>query len=70
MATLFGLFPFLLKLYADSGYTGPVFHDGAVKAMRGLVVEIVKRADHAKGFIVEPKRWICPSSNDLRQKAG
>jgi len=23
MSTLFGLFPFLLKLYADSGYQGP-----------------------------------------------
>jgi hypothetical protein len=23
MASLFGLFPFLLKLYVDSGYTGP-----------------------------------------------
>ena len=23
MASLFGLFPFLLKLYADSGYQGP-----------------------------------------------
>ena len=25
MASIFGLFPFLLKLYADSGYTGPKF---------------------------------------------
>jgi len=25
MATLFGLFPFLRKLYADGGYQGPVF---------------------------------------------
>ena len=25
MATLFGAYPFLLKLYADSGYTGPTF---------------------------------------------
>jgi hypothetical protein len=25
MSTLFGLFPFLLKLYADSGYQGPKF---------------------------------------------
>jgi hypothetical protein len=23
MSTMFGLFPFLLKLYADSGYQGP-----------------------------------------------
>lgn len=25
MATLFGLHPFLLKLYADGGYQGPIF---------------------------------------------
>jgi hypothetical protein len=24
MATMFGSFPFLLKLYADSGYQGPI----------------------------------------------
>src|ERR1700760_3884098 len=30
--------------------------------MRSLVVEIVKRADGAKGFVVEPKRWIVERS--------
>ena len=58
LATLFGQFPFLGKLFADSAYAGPRFHDGAAGAMRSLAVEIVKRADHAKGFVVEPKRWI------------
>ena len=29
MATLFGLYPFLLKLYADGGYQGAQFQDGA-----------------------------------------
>jgi hypothetical protein len=28
MSTLFGMFPFLLKLYADSGYQGPKFQEG------------------------------------------
>ena len=28
MSSLFGLFPFLLKLYADSGYQGPKFQQG------------------------------------------
>ena len=27
MAALFGLFPFLRKLYADGGYQGPVFRN-------------------------------------------
>ena len=34
MATLFGLYPFLLKLYADSGYQGPLFQ----KAMKAIMV--------------------------------
>ena len=29
MATLFGLYPFLLKLYADGGYSGDIFQRGA-----------------------------------------
>jgi len=28
MSSLFGLFPFLLNLYADSGYQGPKFQQG------------------------------------------
>ena len=39
-------------------YTGPIFQDGAANAMSGLLIEIVKRSDHAKGFVVEPMRWI------------
>ena len=58
MATLFGLYPFLLKLYADGGYQGPKFQDGLRRAMRQVEVEIVKRSDAVKGFAVLPKRWI------------
>ena len=57
MASLFGMFPFLLKLYADSGYTGAKFKTGLSKACRQVNVEIVKRSDTAK-FVVLPKRWI------------
>ena len=58
MATLFGAYPFLLKLYADGGYAGPQFQAGLRDAMRQVEVEIVKRSDAAKGFVVLPKRWI------------
>jgi transposase len=58
MATLFGLYPFLLKLYADGGYQGPVFQSAVKAAMANLNVEIVKRSDQAKGFVVLPKRWV------------
>jgi putative transposase len=58
MATLFGLYRFLLKLYADGGYQGPVFQSAAKAASTSLNVEIVKRSDQAKGFMVLPKRWV------------
>lgn len=57
MASLFGLFPFLLKLYADSGYQGPQFQLGLRQVCRKVDVEIVKRSDMGK-FVVLPKRWI------------
>jgi transposase len=58
MATLFGLYPFLLKIYADGGYQGPVFQSVVTAAIANLNVEIVKRSDQAKGFVVLPKRWV------------
>ncbi len=58
VATLFGLFPFLRKLYADGGYQGPVFQKALKRVLRQVDLEIVKRSDHAKGFEVLPKRWI------------
>ena len=58
MATLFGMFPFLRKLYADGGYRGPKFKAALRRVPLRVEVEIVKRADAAKGFKVLPKRWI------------
>jgi transposase len=58
MASLFGLFPFLLQLYADGGYQGQQFQAGMRKALAQVQVEIVKRSDTAEGFVVLPKRWI------------
>ena len=58
MATMFGLYPFLMKLYADGGYQGPLFRRAVAKIMVRVNVEIVRRSDHAKGFVVLPKRWV------------
>ena len=58
LSSLFGQFPFLQKLFADKAYTGPIFKDGVASAMPNLAIEIVTRSDHAKGFVVEPMRWI------------
>jgi transposase len=57
MSALFGMFPFLLKLYADSGYQGPKFQLGLKRVCRQINLEIVKRSDVDK-FVVLPKRWI------------
>lgn len=58
LATLFGLYPFLQKLFADGGYQGPQFRDEVATVLPGLSVEIVKRSDCAKGFEVLPRRWV------------
>ena len=58
MATLFGMFPFLQKLFADGGYQGPELSTALAKVRPHLNVEIVKRSDRAKGFVVLSKRWI------------
>lgn len=58
MASLFGLYPFLLKLFADGGYQGEQFQRGLRQVFAKLKLEIVKRSDQAKGFAVLPKRWI------------
>ena len=58
MASLFGLYPFLLKLYADGGYQGPQFQAALCRVMKQVSVEIVKRSDTANTFVVLPKRWI------------
>ena len=54
MSTLFGMFPFLLKLYADAGYQGPQFQQAMRRVLRQVNVEIVKRSDVGK-FVVLPQ---------------
>ena len=58
MATLFDLYPFLLKLYADGGYQGPRFQAALRRVFAHVNLEIVKRSDTTKTFTVLPKRWI------------
>ena len=58
LATLFGLFPFLKKLFADSAYDGPIFHGALAQVLPDLKTEIVKRSDRIKGFVVLPRRWV------------
>jgi len=51
------LFPFINKIFADGGYQGEATAT-AVARIGHWELEIVKRSDTAKGFIVLPKRWI------------
>jgi transposase len=58
LATLFGQFPFLAKLFADSAYAGSIFHTALAGVLPNLETEIVKRCDRARGFVPLPRRWI------------
>ncbi len=62
LASLFGLYPFLRKLFADSAYEGPIFRGALADLLPHLKTEIVKRSDQIKGFVALPKRWIVERS--------
>lgn len=51
------LFPFIERIYADGGYQGPRVRAAAARTGTWKI-EIVKRSDIAKGFVVLPKRWV------------
>ena len=50
-------FPWLEPVWADSGYNARQVKD-AVAKVPGLRIEIVKRSDDMKGFVVLPRRWV------------
>ncbi|MFD0464492.1 IS5 family transposase [Microvirga aerilata] len=53
------VFVFLERLFADGAYSGAATAAAAAAKRTGKVVlEIVKRSDAAKGFVVVAKRWI------------
>src|SRR4026209_811541 len=52
------MYPFLAKLFACAGYQGPQFADAVAKCLPHLAVDIVKRSQQAKGFVVLPVRWV------------
>ena len=58
LATPFGMYPFLQKLFADGGYQGPEFQKALAKILPHLETEIAQGPDHAKGFVVLPRRWV------------
>jgi transposase len=55
---LLAWFPWLRKLWVDSGFSGPDFAAWVRERRPKLEVEVVKRSDDLQGFHVLPKRWI------------
>ncbi len=53
-ATLFGAFPFLIKLYADGDQQGPEFQSAIKRILARVHIEIVKRSGQATGFAALP----------------
>ena len=50
-------FPTLSLLYADGGYAGNKLELEMLKT-NGPIIEIVRRADGVKGFVVIARRWV------------
>lgn len=50
-------FNWLELVWADGGYNAHQVADAAAK-VPGLRVQIVKRSDDMKGFVVLPRRWV------------
>lgn len=53
---LLGVFPRLRLIWADGGYAGQLVEWVAVFGC--WVLEIVRRCDSVKGFVVLPRRWV------------
>lgn len=57
LASIWTLYPWLRHLFADGAYAG----DKLATALAGLgrwTIEIVKRSDTARGFVLLPRRWV------------
>lgn len=50
-------FPWLRHVFADSAYAGGKLK-GALAKLGNWTIEIVKRSDAAKGFVLLPRRWV------------
>lgn len=57
LAEIIRRFPWLRHVFADGGYAGDKLRQ-ALRRTGKWTVEIVKRSDTAKGFVVLPRRWV------------
>jgi len=56
LAKMQGRCPRLALLWADGGYAGKLV--GWVQQVCGWLLQIVKRTDNLRGFVVLPRRWV------------
>jgi len=57
LASIKSAYPWLRHIFADGGYAGEKLA-AALKPLGDWTVEIVKRSDAAKGFVLIPRRWV------------
>lgn len=57
LASVRDAFPWLRHVFADGAYAGDKLKD-ALKDIGDWTIEIVKRSDTAKGFVLLPRRWV------------
>ncbi|WP_264484376.1 IS5 family transposase [Mesorhizobium sp. PAMC28654] len=57
LASIRESFPWLRHVFADGGYAGEKLQT-ALRGKGGWTLEIIKRSDAAKGFVLLPRRWL------------
>ena len=57
LASIRGLCPWLRHVFADGGYAGDKLRD-ALARIGEWNLQVVKRSDKAKGFVLLPRRWV------------
>jgi transposase len=57
LASIRARYPWLRHVFADAGYAGDKLKD-ALEGLGDWTLEIIRRSDAAKGFILLPRRWV------------
>jgi transposase len=57
LASIRKLYPWLRHIFADGGYAGEKLKDALAELGR-WTIDIVRRCDTAKGFVLLPRRWV------------
>ncbi len=57
LASIRSAFPWLRHVFADSAYAGGKLK-GALQKLGQWTIEVIKRSDAAKGFVLLPRRWV------------